>query len=124
MQPIGDDQLGISYHWETPDDKHTYLHLTPRKSPDEPFAIAHANMDSEDIRGQGDALWSFLSTQLQDVSNRGNFTVYHDVDTNNYSRRLPEADPRYEEVGENKYRGAYNPVPQEAAINTYLSERV
>jgi hypothetical protein len=124
VQSIGPDQLSVNYHWETPDDKHTYLHLLLRKSPDDPFGVAHANIDSSDVKGQGDALWDFLGDQLQDVSDRGHFPVYHDVNANDYSRRLPEADPRYVRIDENRYRGVFTPTPREPILKTYHSDRL
>lgn len=109
LQPIGDDQLSISYHWEASDDRHTYLNLLLRKSPDDPYGVVHTNIDSEDIKGQGDALWTFIGDQVQKLSNQGNFVIRDEVDVNDYSRRLPATDPRYVQVAENKYVGVYTP---------------
>jgi hypothetical protein len=119
--PNGPDQLNISYHWETDDDRHTYLYIHLHKLPEEQFVVARVNIDSEEIKGQGDALWTFIGEQLQAVSDRGNLTVYDEIDTNPYSRRFPENDPKYVKVDEDKYVGTYTPTPQDSPIKIYPS---
>jgi hypothetical protein len=116
--PAGPVGLSISYHWETADNRHTYLHLLLNKSPDDQFGLARANIDSEDIRGQGGALWVFLGDQLQALSDRSNFPIIHRVKPNDYSRHFPEADPRYVQASEREFYGVYtpNPVEQETTV--------
>lgn len=94
------DGMQISYHWEGPGDKQTFLYLTIRKDPKKNIGVAQSNFDSEDVKGQGDSLWIFLKKRIQEFSNKGigdnkSMQIIHKVDTNEYSRRLPESDPQY-----------------------------
>lgn len=106
--------VSATYHWEAPAG-HTFLYLNFTSFPSEGLAVARSNVDSDDIRGQGDALWAFLDSRLQEFSDQGLLgndpcPIVHEVVPNDYSRRLPAADPRYIESDDRtKYYGFYLP---------------
>jgi len=101
VQPLlGGNGISATYHWETKDQRHTFLHLIISKRPDKRFGIARTNIDSEEVKGQGDALWTFLRKKIQEYSNRGltgndPFPIIHEVRANKHSVRLPSSDSRY-----------------------------
>lgn len=106
----------ITYHWGTEDNRHTYVHLTLRRHPNQPVELATTNVDSEDVKGQGNALWTFVGDTLQARSDERGVGIIHEVHPNDYSRRLPEADPRYITLDEGQtFLGLYVPRPPEQA---------
>jgi hypothetical protein len=100
----------VTYHWATEDGRHTFAYLTFRRAPDHAAEMASSNIDSEDVRGQGNALWNFVGNAIQGRSNDQAIPIIHEVKPNDYSRRLPESDPRYVTVDNGQtYLGLYRP---------------
>jgi|GEM_PF-5602254 len=124
VQQLSPDQLLVNYNWRTLNDKNIYLHLVLQKSPDSKVGVAHTNFDSEEVRGQGSALWRFAGSQLQAMSDQGNFPIIHEVDTHEFSRHLPMSDPRYHQVTENQFRGVFEPTARHREVKTYTAERL
>lgn len=112
----------ITYHWATEDNRHTFLYASFRRDPSHAVELASTNVDSEDVRGQGDAIWSFLGRTLQDRSNKTGVRIIHEVHPNGYSRRLPEADPRYLTLDQGQtFLGLYEPQPNEQTHGAQVS---
>lgn len=116
IEPLAFSQgIFATYHWETEDGAHTFLYLTLSMDPDRGFAIARTNIDSEEVKGQGDALWGYIGATLQDFSNRGFLglspcPIIHEVTPNEHSQRLPISDPGYTPTPDGmKFRGLFLP---------------
>lgn len=93
-----------TYHWETPDKKHIFLHFTftPKQRADgSHFLLVTVNFDSSDVKGQGKHLLKFCEDELDKVAQQGlghNFPlipVLHQVSPNQYSEPLFKNNPDY-----------------------------
>lgn len=108
--------IQTTYHWEAEDDRSIFVHLKLAKVDGSDFYVARTNIDSAEVRGQGEALWSFIGATLQEYSDAGvgksgPTPIIHAVHANEYSQRLPETDPRYTPtVDDYTYQGIYLPV--------------
>jgi hypothetical protein len=122
--PLGNGEgFLITYHWESEEGEHTFLHLTVRHHPGSPFAIARSNIDSEEIRGQGDALWTFLGNSLQEMSTTQDMNIVHEVHANEHSLRLPAEDPRYHPSPDGTaFLGIYSPQATPSIVSLSLFE--
>lgn len=111
------DSMIRTYMWETPNnDKKIFLYLTlnlSQSNQNEYYFKAGANLDSSDIKGQGNYLWGFLKSQLNLIAQNGindvpPIPVLHEVHPNKFSLKIVEKDPDYVKK-DNLFYHLYNP---------------
>lgn len=109
------ESLSRSYHWEA-DGKNIYLYLNISKanSKGKDFLKVKANLDSQEIKGQGKYLWLFLKRKLQEIANGSvdkfsQQAVAHFSTPNQYSKYLLDSDSDYKDLGNGEYVAFFIP---------------
>jgi len=110
IDQVDQDCFIVSYHWTNEQNQHTFLYLnfTKKTLADGQIFLVQSNVDSSEVKGQGQQLWLFMVDKIDQIAKKGinnqpPLPIVLEIHPNQYSRHLVESQANFHKKGDTYY---------------------